>query len=313
MKTAASTHVKLGLFTVAAIVALIVAAVALGWRALRKDTVGYHTYFDESVQGLDVGSPVKFRGVLVGQVGAITVAPDLKHVDVALQLDVAAARKLGLDGAVLDLRTRLGTQGITGVKYVDIDFASPELGPPAPLGFAPAERYIPSRPSLMKGIESKLELAGRRLPELLDHTVAALDKLEQVLDDVHRSDLPARVAGVLDETTRGVAELRGLVRSFDRAQLPARTAASLARVDAAVDKLDGVLAQLGGKTGLVASAHRATDAFGDLGRSTLGSTTELERTLRDLDEAAHAIRDFMDQLEREPDMLVKGRARTNRR
>ena len=68
LMSAASTHFKLGIFTVLAIVAVLAAAFGLGWRGVKSDTVRYHTYFDETVQGLELGSPVKYRGVLIGSV-----------------------------------------------------------------------------------------------------------------------------------------------------------------------------------------------------------------------------------------------------
>ncbi len=40
------------------------AAEFFGSRSFQKETVSYKTFFDESVQGLEIGSPVKFRGVV---------------------------------------------------------------------------------------------------------------------------------------------------------------------------------------------------------------------------------------------------------
>ena len=66
--SAPSNHWKLGLFVVAGVGLFLALLGGLGARGLRKETVTYTTYFDESVQGLDVGSPVKFRGVTIGNV-----------------------------------------------------------------------------------------------------------------------------------------------------------------------------------------------------------------------------------------------------
>jgi len=79
------THFKLGLFTLLGIAAVV--AVALGLGLDRKhDVITYHTYFDESVQGLDVGASVRYRGVLIGSVSEVRVAPDNRHVDAVLSL-----------------------------------------------------------------------------------------------------------------------------------------------------------------------------------------------------------------------------------
>ena len=65
---APTNHYKLGLFVIASFIAALSAAILLGAASMQKKTVKYHSYFNESVQGLDLGSPVKFRGVTIGNV-----------------------------------------------------------------------------------------------------------------------------------------------------------------------------------------------------------------------------------------------------
>ena len=65
---------KIGIFTFAAIGILVFAIVIFGAGAMFKEVILLETYFNESVQGLDIGSPVKFRGVSVGQVKSGLVA-----------------------------------------------------------------------------------------------------------------------------------------------------------------------------------------------------------------------------------------------
>ena len=65
---APTNHFKLGLFVIISFSAAVVTGIALGSEAMKKETTKYHTYFNESVQGLDVGAPVKFRGVTIGSV-----------------------------------------------------------------------------------------------------------------------------------------------------------------------------------------------------------------------------------------------------
>jgi phospholipid/cholesterol/gamma-HCH transport system substrate-binding protein len=308
----ASTHFKLGLFTVLAIAAVVVAAFGLGWHGLKPDRIRYHTYFDESVQGLELGSPVKYRGVLIGNVEAVEIAPDRKHVDVTLALNIDQARTLGLAAVTPDVRAQLGTQGITGVKFVDIDFFDPKLNPPPALPFRPAQNYIPARPSLFKGLEDNLESVSQRLPDLVDAAVATLQRMEAILVDFHGQRIPTRVADAVENIDGAVGDLRGLMRHFNQAQIPDKAARAIDGLSVAVDKVNGVLDGIGGDGGLVASTQRAADSIGEFGRATSGSAAELERTLRDLDEAARAIRVLAEAVDRDPDMLVKGRAKAKK-
>ena len=119
-----------------------------------------------------MGSPVKFRGVTIGAVSAIEVAPDHRHVDVVEELDAKEIKRMGLteeavhgrNGCRLaegsqefrvppDRRAQLGSQGITGVKFIAIDFFDTTSNPLPDLPFKPATHYIPASPSLMKNLE----------------------------------------------------------------------------------------------------------------------------------------------------------------
>jgi len=323
MSSAMSTHVKLGLLTLAGLLGVSAAVFALGLYGSHATTITYHTYFDESVQGLELGAPVKYRGVRIGNASTIEIAPDRKRVDVGLALLEREVTRLGLAAADPALRAQLATQGITGVKFIELDFCDPATSPPPRLPFPAAARYLPARSSMIKGLLDNLEAVGQKLPELADRTSATLAKLGRALDELTDEHVVRQVADAVAGIGRTSAELGGLVRNLDRARLGERTAGTLGKLDGALGKLDsavgkldgaltkldGALERLGGDAGLLASARRATDAFGDLGVGAAGSAGELDRTLREVGEAALAIRELAEAVERDPDMLVKGRAR----
>jgi len=305
----AKTHLKLGLFAILAIAAVIVLAFGLGVQVMRQETSKYHSYFDESVQGLEIGSPVKYRGVSIGTVSAITIAPDRRHVDVELSLEQTEASKLGLEHRMPELRAQLGTQGITGVKFVNIDFFDPKAMPPPKLDFEPAPNTIPTAPSLFKGLEDSLRVVLDKLPGLIDLAIASLGNIEVILKDLQGEQVPARIGVAFDNVNTAVTELRGLVRHVDRASIPEKTAKAMDDLDATILKLNAVIDGIGGDAGLLASTQRATESVGDLGRSTASQTEDLEHTLRNLNEAVQAIRDLAQSIGRDPDMLLKGRAK----
>lgn len=318
---APTNHFKLGLFVILAISAVVVTTIALGAQSMKKDTTRYHTYFNESVQGLDVGAPVKFRGVTIGFVSAIEIAPDHRHVDVIEELDVVDIKRMGLADAGLtkrgktrfsippDLRAQLGSQGITGVKFVSIDFFDPKTNPPPELPFQPHDNYIPSAPSMMKNLEDTITKAMDKLPELVDAVVAITSRVDRMVAQLEKDDVTGKATQTLEHADQVLTGLNKTISSLDRAQLPDKAAATLADVQKAVAKLNNVLDKVDGENGLVASVRRASDSFGSLGRGAGSTTRELEQTLREVREAAEGIRLLTDALERDPDMLLKGRAK----
>src|SRR4051812_9204542 len=95
-----TNHWKLGLFVVVGVVMTLSTMAWLGARTLRKEVGRYYSYFDESVQGLEAGSPIKFRGVTIGSIAKIDIADDHRHVEVISELGKAELARLGLDVAV---------------------------------------------------------------------------------------------------------------------------------------------------------------------------------------------------------------------
>src|SRR5271154_3688848 len=190
--SAPTNHWKLGLFVVTGVVLALTTVVFLGARSLQKDVVSYETYFDESVQGLEVGSPVKFRGVSVGTVSAIDVAPDRRHVGVTSDLVVKDLVEMGLtDGKEKrthiqmpsDLRAQLASQGITGVKFLQIDFFDEKDNPPPNLPFPVPVNYIPAAVSTMKNLEDAIVKAVDRIPEVAASVLRVTTQVGRLLDD----------------------------------------------------------------------------------------------------------------------------------
>lgn len=317
---APTNHFKLGLFVILSFAAAIVAAVALGSEVMKRDTTKYHTYFNESVQGLDVGAPVKFRGVTIGSVSAIEIAPDHRHVDVIEELDVHDIRRLGLAETGVssfnhtkfhippDLRAQLGSQGVTGVKFISIDFFDPTTNPPPELPFKPRENYIPASQSLLKNLEDTITKAMDRLPELVDAVVAITSRVDRMVAQLEKDDVTGQAVSAIRHADQVLTNLNGTITHLDRARLPEKTAETMEDVHKAVNKLNAVLDKVDGEAGLIASFTRTSDAFGSLGRGASGTSRELESTLREVREAAESIRVLTDAMERDPDMFLKGRA-----
>jgi ABC-type transporter Mla subunit MlaD len=317
------SYFKLGLFVTVVTLVALASAVALGARATMPATVTYHTYFNESVQGLEIGAPVKYRGVNIGVVERIDIAPDKRHVDVTMEFELEDLAHLGLtkngdsgEPAELamgsELRAQLGSQGITGVKFVLIDFFDPKWNPPPVLPFEPAPNYIPAASSLFKNLEDTVVRAAEKFPEIAENLASISERIDKVLGVLDEKHVPENIAAMVENLNAIVADIRSIVTSTERQALPEKASKALANMDEALTKLNRVIGSLEGEKGFVSRASRAADAFGDVGKSATGTARQLEDTMQDLSEAARAIRDLAEAVERDPDMLVKGRGKKNK-
>jgi phospholipid/cholesterol/gamma-HCH transport system substrate-binding protein len=287
--TTATNHWKLGLFVLLAVGAMLGALFWLGARRFRRESFPAISYFDESVQGLDVGSPVKFRGVTVGTVTDITIAPDHRHVQVTANMYVDALVRLGLrTGApksgeefiAPNLRVQLASAGITGVRFIQTDFFDPERYPPPRLPFEPPWNYVPSAPSTLKNVEEAAIEIANRLPALVDRAKDALTDMRKTLGSIDRlaSDLGAEDGSF----NRALGELRAAASRIDRALAEAKLGSTTASV-----------------RNSAASLGQAAAGVGD-------AREELQASLVALREALESVRTLADSLERDPSVLLRG-------
>src|SRR5262245_42306418 len=112
---AQARKLRVGLFVISAVLIAVVAAVWLGASRFLTNEVQAVTYFAESVQGLDPGAAVKFRGVPAGRVERIGIAPDGNLIEVVMSLHSSFAQRMLSD---TQLRAQLQLSGITGLRYV---------------------------------------------------------------------------------------------------------------------------------------------------------------------------------------------------
>jgi phospholipid/cholesterol/gamma-HCH transport system substrate-binding protein len=316
-----ANYVKIGLFVILGFAAALALAVGLGAAQGHREKVLFFTYLNESVQGLDVGAPVTFRGVRVGQVGEITIAPDHRLVAVRMDIDVRSMEQLGLVSkgdfkarhdlppAPSDLRAQLGSQGLTGNKYMSVDFFDPRTNPPPQLSFLPPDHYLPATTSLTKGLEDSLARAMDKVTDLVDHATVVVDGVGRVVSDLDEGAVGRKATRALSDADGVLQALDRVVGGLDRARVAENAGATIEALRTGADKLNKLFGRLDGDHGLVATTQRSVMAFGDAGRNVAGATHDLDATLVDIREAAAAIRSLADELEREPDVLLKGRAR----
>ena len=314
-----TTHWKLGLFLVMGLASAVLAVGLFGTHAIGQKTVDYQTYFDESVGGLGVGSAVRFRGMTIGRVGRIGLAPDRRHVEITCALAVGRLRGLGLatdaaggerePGFALqpDMRAQLAQPGLTGPQVLSIDFFDPATHPPPKLPFPVPARTIPSTPSAFAGMEDSLALALARLPEVVERAsrlFGAGSEIVAQFDDAHIGDWTDEALRTADEV---LTLVRDEVAKLGTEHVPEQLGRAVGTLDSALSQLDRLLSHVDGQQGLVTSAQRASDAVGDAARGSHDLVRQLDATLREVRRTAETVRRLADALDRNPDIFLKGR------
>jgi phospholipid/cholesterol/gamma-HCH transport system substrate-binding protein len=308
---------KLGLFVLVGCGVALAALLLLGARSWGKKTVEVVSYFDESVQGLELGTSVKFRGVTVGRVSSIDIARDLRHVQVTSELSVEKVSRLDLGVPVLGpkkakmppgLRVQLAQTGITGVRFVLIDFFDPNANPVEALPFETPPNYIPTASSTMKNLEDTLTKTANRFPEIADEAARAMTQVRVVAEQFQAGRLPDRATETMNQANVSLAELTKQLKALNLGQLSSEADANLKEFNGLLVRTNALLTRLDGEKGLFHNAERSADAIGDVARGARSLGPELELTLREVRAAAHSIKRLADDLDRDPDMLLKGRA-----
>jgi phospholipid/cholesterol/gamma-HCH transport system substrate-binding protein len=298
---------------VGAFVVLLSAAFVAGvlWlgssRRSGKEYETFVAYFGESVSGLNVRAPVKYKGVEVGSVREMGIDP-VDPERVRLVLDIERAIPIKQDTVAV-----LSVQGLTGIAFVELDGGSRDAPPLAP-DPATGQRAIPTGPSLLR----RLDTAATTLLSDLDQVAVSIGG---VLDAPTRAAL-RRTIRDLDTLVHTVAARS---RAIDAALLSAartleQTAEASARLSATVERIGRgaeAVERAGAEVASAGAAARAALAEVQRGVTAAGAGAEqvnaetlpeVARFLAEAREASATLGRVARELERNPSMLVVGRS-----
>ncbi len=318
------TAFRVGLFTLAGIFALLALIFFLSGSELNPG-IPYETYFQESVQGLDVGTAVKFRGVTIGKVtdvGLVTAEYPPNNLSdeqqKVYQLVVVRFRvdpkKIGHAEDVAQaiahgLRVQIAPQGITGLAYVELSFVNPDQYPTITVPWTPQSTVIPSMPSTLTQVQDAIEQTMSSLSKVdLGKTIAQFTDLMTALDqeattgDAHQAIANANLL------------LATLNSALKQADLPATTQSI--RTLASGPQTMKILAQLNDATAGLAKVSAALPAVVAQSESTIGHADEttadlqaqLGPILQDLKTTSANLRELTDSLKHNPAQLLDGAA-----
>jgi len=350
MSASTTNHWKLGAFVMAGVALGLIALVWLGNAQFDRELRTCRAYFKESVNGLEIGSPVKLRGVTIGSVKSIGFAPDGRAVEVVLDSYSDVMRKLGLESAYTDptrphagienVYAQLASSGITGGKYILVDFrdTGKELPPMNEFDFELGNDVMLTVQSTVESLEQLLVKAAETLPETLDDLSGMAGRARELIDSIDFSSTQASleemaatirdqanaldvatlqrdVEGALEEGRRTLVSLREVTEFLlERREQIGGMADDLAAVAHTLDVELGA-SRLSETT---AGLRSATDSVIGVADNTNDMTREARRLLdqlngsaEELNETLRALRMLAELLERDPGVLLRGRESSN--
>lgn len=293
-------YAAVGLFTLILGAALIAGALwlAAGGKFSKQFDI-YLAYVNESVAGLNLNAPVKYRGVDVGRVSDIRLDPANPEA-VRLTFEITRGTPVKTDTSAV-----LKSQGLTGIAYVELDGGSRS----APLLLSTVgSKYpiIPTKPSLA----ARLENVATQVLTSLDKTSANLNALlseenrkaiQSTLNDV--AVIARTIAARKDTIDAGITNAN---KVFEQgAQAMQQVGPAIDRINRAADQIREMAKNASDAS---VKAGQTVDSVGtDVKRLTSETLPEVDRLLREMDDLASSLRRLSDSYERNPGGLLFGR------
>jgi len=292
------SYFLVGLFVILGVLIGVAAIIWLGaTKYFQKGSI-YAAYFDESVQGLQVDSIVKYRGVDIGSVRRIDIAPDRRLVEVLMKINVA-------NFSVRGVAAKLSLAGITGIVYVELDRVKPGESTLVPTGFQPTYPVIPSAPSDIKQIESSVNEVLKNMKQLdLKAIGDQILTTTKAIDDFVRGERMTRITTDLGKASSNLASLTRKLDatvsngSVDEVILGARDVikearALIAEVRREIDEMK-----------LAQTAEKVDDLVDATSRKTQVTLTEAGIAAETIRRAADSLEILVDRLSADPSLLI---------
>ena len=322
------TKFSVGLFMVLGVILAVALVIWLGVSNYLDKGLLYAAYFDESVQGLDQDSAVKYRGVTIGKVQEITVAPDGELIQVVLKIDNEPSLQRSPEKIVAQLKS----VGITGLMYIELNISKigvPDLTPN--LSFQSDYPVVATRPSdislLFKSIDNVLTTMGAvDLNKIFQKMAATLDGIDAAITQAQVGDISAQLNAtltalnhrlesdqwqtIMDSATQAADRINDFghnansaVAHFDRTIMGLEQLIEKNRptIDHAVKELDRSIAILNrvamGGDDLVQNTDQRID----------GLNQELLSIFQRLNAASQAIHQFSERIAQDPTQMLWGK------
>jgi phospholipid/cholesterol/gamma-HCH transport system substrate-binding protein len=311
-------YYKIGVFVILGFILTVIGVIVFGAGKFFRKSITVETYFNQSVQGLDVGAPLKLQGVQIGNVKEIGFAFNrynttrtyvLVRAEV-YQESVGARKSLGRIPTAEEristvkeliekgLRLQLDSSGITGVAFLNMVYLDPKRYPPLEIDWQPESLYIPSAPGTITVVTQAIENLTRQL-ESID-IKGITNKVDQLLATTNRAVEEAQIAAVSQDIRRLLGKLENNSKNFNSILESKEVQQSLKDLSQAMENLSNASQEfpktMAGLNGSLREVNRLTSTQGQ----------QLNLILEDLRSTSENLRELSDTAKRYPSWVLFG-------
>ncbi len=329
----------IGAFVIVGIGLMVAAALIFGSFSFFGQRIPFVVYFQGDLSGLDVGAPVNFRGVRIGEVTGVELHFDAATkkflIPVYAEIDpenfivenVGSITRAGESIPVLiqqGLRAQLSSQSfVTGKLLVELDF-HPDT-PATMIGDDKGVAEIPAIPSSLEELQSSIEklvktIAAAHLPELITDVRDLIKDLDSQVNAIHATQISEDTRQLLQQlivltenTSSRIDEISASVDATTASirQTADRGTAAMQSADTMFNDISAAVASARPMIEALDSAASRASTLLVTANGTIEPGSPLYRELMDLlNEVtlmSQSIRNLADQLERDPTSVLFGR------
>ncbi len=300
---------RLGIFiTVISVLMVMFLIMVAGTKIMEKRDIYYIRYKDSSVTGLQIGGPVKYRGIGIGRVDEISIDPE-NITDIIVTASVKSGTPIKGD-----MKASLIPIGITGLVQVEITGGTQEAE------MLESGSFILAGLSTLESISGKAEILANKFEILLNN----LNNITNDENTKRLNNIIANVDTIIDANqssiSNTVSSLEAITEDFE--QIAENTRSLLKKLDAimgsgqveqivtSTQKITSELAESDLKQ-LMADIHKLTidadDAISHLDATHLESRQDLLDTIESLKETIDYLNDFSRQISEDPSLLIRSK------
>jgi paraquat-inducible protein B len=306
----------IGVFVLGALALAVIALVIFGSGKFFERRITYVMYFDGSVKGLNIGSPVVFRGVKIGSVKDIELKADMNDfklvIPVYVQVEpqkVTVMKGLPAHGQYIEelikkgLRAQLEMQSIvTGQLMINVDFF-----PDKPARFVGLDPKYPEIPTISSPLDEMLKTAQELpLKELFDRLLKSIQGIEKITNS-------PQMTASLDSLSESLKEARKILTKVDQEIGPmmANLKETSSSFKAIADKSEAVPAAvektLATAQDALKQAEKTFISVQNLASNNSVLVYQVDTALEEVSRASRSVRSLSDYLYRHPESLISGK------